>query len=70
MDDLNFTVAHHVGSFERGGAKDFVARNVQESFKKFGFDVDLATIRKEFDKNVDVFEMRKNLINLTNNKGN
>jgi len=70
MDELNFSIAHQVGAFERGVAKDIVSRNIQEGFKKHGYDVELLKIRQEFDKNEDVYTLRKNLINLIGNKGN
>ena len=70
MDELNFSIAHQVGAFERGVDKDIVSRNIQEGFKKHGYDVELLKIRQEFDKNEDVYTLRKNLINLIGNKGN
>lgn len=70
MEELNFSIANQVGAFERGAAKDVISRNIQESFRKFGHEIELVKIRKEFDKNEDSLALRKNLINLTNNKGN
>lgn len=70
MDELNFSIAHQVGAFERGAAKDVISRNIQEGFKKHGYDVELLKIRQEFDKNESSLALRKNLINLIDNKGN
>lgn len=64
MEELKLNIANQVGAFERGGAKDTVSRNIQESFKKHGHDVELLKIRQEFDKNIDAYQLRSNILNL------
>ena len=36
MDELNFSIAHQVGAFERGVAKDIVSRNIKKGSKNTG----------------------------------